>query len=142
VTGRTTAGIGFAAVHSALSFDTAFLPTPKTDALTAAAGHLDRGFGIAAGRSGITLRFDGANTMPFVLDGKPDLACAGMDVQGRAWVGAAGRLWSQHWNARAPWGLVWEDASWTTPFVSLRADVGVVTAVTVDGAVLEGRMTS
>jgi serine/threonine protein kinase len=142
VTGRSKAGTGFAAVHSAVSFDTAFLPTPKTDAFTAAAGHLDRGFGIAAGRSGVTLRFDGANTTPVLLDGTPDLACAGMDVQGRAWVGAAGRLWSQHWAARAPWVLAWEDATWSTPFVSLRADVGVVTAVTVDGAVLEGRVTS
>ncbi|HEX4341350.1 MAG TPA: serine/threonine-protein kinase [Polyangiaceae bacterium] len=140
VVGRTTAGAGFAAIHSAVSFDTAFLPTPRTDALTAASGHLDRGFGIAAGRSGVAVRFDGANTTPFVLDDTPDLACAGMDVQGRAWVGAAGRLWSQQWAARAPWLLAWEDPSWTVPFVSLRADVGVVTAMTVDGAVLEGRM--
>ncbi len=140
VVGRTTAGAGFAAVHSAISFDTTFLPTPRTDALTAAAGHLDRGFGVAAGRSGAAVRFDGAITTPFVLDDTPDLACAGMDVQGRAWVGAAGRLWSQPWAARAPWQLAWEDASWTTPFVSLRADVGVVSAMTVDGAVLEGRM--
>ena len=140
LTGRTVGGSGFAAVHSALSFDTAFLPMPKTDALTAAAGHPDRGFGVAAGRSGVAVRFDGANAEPSVLEGAPDLACAGMDVQGRAWVGAAGRLWSQPWMPRAAWVMAWEDPSWTTPFVSLRADVGVVSAMTVDGAVLEGRM--
>jgi hypothetical protein len=140
VVGRTIAGSGFAAVYSAVSFDTVFLPLPKTDALTAAAGHLDRGFGVAAGRGGVALRYDGVNTEPSKLGGNPDLACAGMDVQGRAWVGAAGRLWCQPWADNAPWLLAWEDTSWRMPFVSMRADVGVVTAMTVDGAVLEGRM--
>ncbi|HEX4473753.1 MAG TPA: hypothetical protein VH142_01675, partial [Polyangiaceae bacterium] len=60
-------------------------------------------------------------------------------VQGRAWVGGTGFLWSQTSEPRATWLRAWEDSAWTAPFVALHADIGVITAMTVDGAVLEGR---
>lgn len=140
IAGRTVQGNGFAAVYSALSFEPTFLLTPQTDALTTCAGHPDRGFGVAAGRRGVIVRLDGSRSEAAVLDGAPDLASSAMDVQGRAWVGAAGALWSQGGEPRAHWTPAWRDSSWHTPFVSLRTDVGVVTAMTVDGAVLEGRV--
>jgi serine/threonine protein kinase len=140
ISGRTVQGSGFAAVYSALDLEPAFLLVPPTDALTACAGHVDRGLGVAGGRRGVTVRFDGAHSESGLVDGAPDLASAAMDVQGRAWVGASGKLWSQAPEPRAPWVRAWEDATWRTPFVSLRADLGVLTAVTVDGAVLEGRL--
>jgi eukaryotic-like serine/threonine-protein kinase len=139
IAGRTTLGSGFAAVYSALDFDGSFLPVPPTDALTTCAGHLDRGFGLAAGRQGVTLRYEGRPGSASTVEGGPDLACSAMDVQGRAWVGAAGRLWSQGTGPQEPWISSWQDATWTTPFVSLHADIGLIVAVTVDGAVVEGR---
>jgi hypothetical protein len=139
VAGRTTQGTGFAAVYSALEFEATFLLAPPTDALTTCAAHLDRGIGVAAGRRGVTVRFDGVRTESSIVEGSPDLASSAMDVQGRAWVGASGCIWSQAPEPRAPWFRAWDAASWKTPFVSVRAEVGVVTAMTVDGAVLEGR---
>jgi serine/threonine protein kinase len=139
VAGRTTQGSGFTAIYSALEFEATFLITPPTDALTTCAAHLDRGIGVAAGRRGVTVRFDGVRTESSIVEGSPDLASSAMDVQGRAWVGASGGLWSQAPEPRAPWFRAWADPSWQTPFVSVRAEVDVVTAMTVDGAVLEGR---
>jgi hypothetical protein len=139
IAGRTTAGTGFAAIYSALDFEATFLLAPPTDALTTCAAHLDRGIGVAAGRRGVTVRFEGGRTESTIVNGSTDVASAAMDVQGRAWVGGSGRLWSQAPEPRAPWFRAWEDSSFRTPFVSLRADLGVVTAMTVDGAVLEGR---
>ncbi|HVU01926.1 MAG TPA: serine/threonine-protein kinase [Polyangiaceae bacterium] len=139
VAGRTTQGTGFAAVYSALEFEATFLLAPPTDALTTCAAHLDRGIGVAAGRRGVAVRFDAGRTESTIVESSTDVASAAMDVQGRAWAGASGRLWTQSPEPRAPWFRAWEDPGFRTPFVSLRADLGVVTAMTVDGAVLEGR---
>jgi hypothetical protein len=139
VAGRTIQGSGFAAVYSALDFDLSFLLSPPTDAFTASAGHVDRGFGVALGRRGAAVRFDGARTEATVVEGAPDLASAAMDVQGRAWGGTSGGLFSQAPEPRSPWLPAWQSPAWRTPFVSIQADVGVVTAMTVDGAIIQGR---
>jgi eukaryotic-like serine/threonine-protein kinase len=139
VAGRTVQGTGFSAVYSALTFDVTFLLSPPTDAYTAAAAHVDRGFGVALGRRGAAVRFDGNHAESSVVDGAPDLASAAMDVQGRAWGGTTGRLFSQGPEPRTPWLAAWQNPAWRTPFVSIHADVGVVTAMTVDGAVVQGR---
>jgi hypothetical protein len=137
--GRTTHGAGFAAVYSALDFEVTFVPAPPSDAFTACAGHVDRALGVAAGRGGATIRFDGSSARASRVEGGHDLASAAMDVQGRAWVGGAGRLWSEDADPGATWRPAWQNTSWRTPFVAIHADVGVVTAVTVDGAIVEGR---
>jgi hypothetical protein len=137
IAGRTDTGSGFATVYSALDFECSPLAVPPTDAFTSSAGHVDRGIGLVAGRRGATLRVDGTGGVWDAVESEPDLACAAIDVQGRAWVGATGRLWSQ--TARSPWSSAWQNEGWTTPFVSLRADVGVIMAITVDGGVIEGR---
>lgn len=140
--GRSTQGSGVLAVYNALQLEAALLPVPPTEALIACASNRDRGIGIAAGRRGVVVRFDGRLAEPTAVPGGPDLASAAVDVHGRAWVGATGQLWTQPAEPGASWVLGWEDRSWRAPFVSLRADLGVVTAMTVDGAVLEGRLNS
>jgi hypothetical protein len=140
LTGRTLQGLGFGAVYSAIDFSAGLLPVPQTTALTTAAANIDRGLGIAAGRGGIVVRIESDSSSHAVLAGAPDLASSGIDVQGRAWVGGTGRLWVQGPERGAPWSVAWEHASFRVPFVSIRAEVGVVTALTVDGAVLEGRL--
>lgn len=140
--GRTVQNTGFLAIYSPLFFESALLPVPPTEAFITCASNQDRSLGVAAGRRGVVARFDGRRTDASVVPGAHDLASAAVDVHGRAWVGGTGRLWTQGAEPGAPWTLAWEDRSWTTPFVSLRADLGVVSAMTVDGAVLEGRMGS
>lgn len=139
VTGRTPQGLAFAAIYSALDFTATLLPSPPASALTTAAANVDRGIGIAAGRAGIVVRLEGATATSSVLPEAPDLASSGIDVQGRAWVGGTGRLWVQGPERGAPWNVAWEHSAFRVPFVSIRAEVGSVTALTVDGAVLEGR---
>ena len=137
--GRTTQGSGFAACYSALSMEAGLLPTPHTDALTACAGHLDRGLGVAVGRRGIAIRTDGVNTDAKVVESAPDLAATDMDVRGRCWAGGFSMLWTLDPQHDKQWVRAWQNQNWQVPLVSLRADVGVVTAVAVDGAVIEGR---
>jgi serine/threonine protein kinase len=139
IAGRTVQGTGFSAVYAALSFEVTFILSPPTDAYTAAAGHVDRGFGVALGRRGAAVRFDGARAESSAVDGAPDIASAAMDVQGRAWAGTTGRLFSQAAQPRAAWLAAWQNPGWKTPFVSIHADVGAVTAMTVDGAIVQGR---
>jgi hypothetical protein len=140
VTGRNRYGGGFAAVHDALSFESAFLTLPATDALIGCASQVERGLGIAAGRQGVTVQLDGGRSTSSIVPDRPDLASAAIDVHGRAWVGGAGRLWTIAQNPGASWLSAWRDVNWTLPLVALRADVGLVTAVAVDGAILEGRL--
>lgn len=142
IAGRTIQGAGFSALYGALDFGVTFLLSPPTDAFTAAAGHVDRGVGVALGRRGAAVRFDGTRAESSIVEGSPDLASAGIDVQGRAWAGASGRLYSQAPEPRSPWLAAWHDPAWKTPFVSIQADVGVVTAMTVDGAIVQGRTAS
>jgi hypothetical protein len=139
IAGRTVQGTGFSAVYGALTFDVTFLLAPPTDAFTSAAAHVDRGFGVALGRRGAAVRFDGGHAESSIVEGAPDIASAAMDVQGRAWAGTTGRLFSQGPEPRTPWLTAWQNPAWKTPFVSIHADVGVVTAMTVDGAVVQGR---
>jgi serine/threonine protein kinase len=140
ITGRTPQGLGFGAVYSATDFSAGLMPVPQTTALTTASANIDRGIGLAAGRGGVAVRIEASGSVPFALPGAPDLASSGIDVQGRAWVGGTGRLWVQGPEPGAPWNLAWEHGAFRVPFVSIRAEVGVVTALTVDGAVLEGRL--
>src|SRR5262249_45025268 len=106
------------------------------------AGHVDRGFGVALGRRGAAVRFDGGRVESSIVEGAPDLASAAIDVQGRAWAGTSGKLYSQASESRSPWIPAWNDPGWRTPFVSIQADVGLVTAMTVDGAIVQGRTTA
>jgi len=56
---------------------------------------------------------------------------------GRHWAAGRGRVWSR--RISGDWNVVWEHQAWQPPFVSIMAEVGVILAVTVDGAVLECR---
>jgi serine/threonine protein kinase len=139
IAGRSVHGKGFLALYSALDFDVTLLTTEPTDALTTTAANVDRGIGVAAGRRGVVVRVSGAKSDSTTLGGFPDLASSAIDIQGRVWTGATGQLWTCAPEPDARWSVVWEDPAFAVPFVSIRAEVGVVTALTVDGAVLEGR---
>ena len=42
-------------------------------------------------------------------------------------------------GAAPRWDVIWEDAAWTVPIVSIFADLGGIVAMTADGGVIEGR---
>ncbi len=108
-------------------------------ARTACAAQADRGFWIAAGVGGGLTSFNGERFADDAIPSAGDLGAAAIDVAGDAWAGARGGLWFNRLSRPTPWIRAWNDASWTQPFISIAADVGIVRAVTSGGSVLEGR---
>ena len=136
--GRNQRAGGFAAIYSPMQWEVTDLSIPQTRAMLACQSQPERGFAIAAGSAGLTVRVEGSEAISSVVGGQPDLSAAAADVLDREWVACAGRLFVKE-PTGTDWQCVWEDPAWTVPFVSLMADVGLVVAMTVDGAVLEGR---
>jgi hypothetical protein len=62
-----------------------------------------------------------------------------MDVLAREWVASIGKLWVRDPERGSEFRSVWSSTAWQTPFVSLMADAGMLTAMTVDGGIVEGR---
>jgi hypothetical protein len=60
-------------------------------------------------------------------------------VLDREWVASLGRLWVRDPSRDQGWRAVWNDSSYTAPFISVIADAGMVTALAADGAIIEGR---
>lgn len=137
VVGRTTDGRGFAYLYSPLEWTVEALPAPNTRAYLACASRRERDVALAVGTGGAIVRLAHGTPSTSELEGKPDLVCAAIDVLDREWVGALAGLWAS--AAGANWTRVWNDPSWTRPFVSIHADVASVLAMTADGGVLECR---
>jgi hypothetical protein len=75
------------------------------------------------------------------VDGSHDVSAVAVDPSGGGWAAGAGRIWRRviKGPSSVQWSCVWENQNWTVPFVSIYADIGVVSAVTADGAIIEGR---
>ena len=101
----------------------------------AANAHPDRPQAIAAGTQGTVLLVDTQGTQASVVVGEPDLTAATLDIVGRAWVAAPGRLWLR--DSQRGWLVAWDNPAWRAPIVSIMAEVGFVAVMTVDGAVVE-----
>ncbi len=137
VSGRTREGRAALFVCEPLQWELTELPTEALGALLGCATQPDLGVGLVVGNGGSVLSLAGERLEVETIPEAPTLSCAAVDVQGRAWASAAGRLWCR--AAPGTWRKVWDDPAWTPPLVSLFADVGVVTGVAADGAIVEGR---
>jgi hypothetical protein len=71
------------------------------------------------------------------LPTKDEVTAVALDPLGRIWAATRGALWTYDAGFRS----VWTDASFTSPFVGLFADVGRVIAVTSDGAIVHAEQT-
>ena len=91
------------------------------------------------GVGGACLEIEGGVVNPKTLADRPDLSCVAIDTLGQHWAAGPGRVWSR--RTSGDWKCVWQHAGWQPPFVSIMAEIGTVTAMTVDGAVLECRST-
>ena len=137
IVGRALDGQGYAALYRPLAWETERLPTPPTRALLACAGRPERRQATAVGIDGATLTVDETSVVPGTIPARPDLLAIAVDTLGRHWAAGRGRVWSR--RVAGDWVAVWEHAAWQPPFVGIMAEVGVILAVTVDGAVLECR---
>ena len=135
VVGRDRRGRGLAAIHKPLDWSIESLELPPTRALLAANGHPDRSEAAAVGTGGLVVLVGGDRVETTLIDGAPDLTASAMDIKGRPWVASAGRLWTR--ESDGVWTPTWGDPGWTTPVVSIMAELGFVAALTVDGGVVE-----
>ncbi len=135
VCGRRTDGRGFVAVYRPLDWQIDELDSAASRAYLSCAAQRERQIAIAVGAEGAVVRLERGRSSTTLLEARPNLACAAIDVFDREWAGALGELWAS--NAGDEWTRVWSDPSWTRPFVSIHADVGSIIAMTADGGVLE-----
>jgi hypothetical protein len=89
---------------------------------------------LAGGQNGYvvgTLGDGGIAELP--LPAKLDVSAVALDVLGRKWAATRGALWTHE----TAWTPAWSSPDWTSPFVSIFADVGRIVAVTADGAIVQ-----
>lgn len=141
VTGRDVQGEGFVARYRPLMWESARIQCPKVRAYLGAAGHPVLGVGLAVGAAGTAVTLRGELIEQETLDASADFSVTALDSVGGAWTASRGALWYRAHTPGAGWVRTWGDNSLQTPFVSLLAHEGQVVAMTVDGAVLEGRRT-
>ena len=139
VCGRLSAGGGFAAVYSPLSWELEYLTTPRTRAFVGGASEPERSLGLLVGSNGVALRVEGRTPTSSIAEGEPDLTAGAMDVLDREWVASLGRLWVRDPQRDQAWRAVWSDSSWSAPLISIMADAGMVVALSADGGIIEGR---
>ncbi|MBE7480139.1 MAG: serine/threonine protein kinase [Polyangiaceae bacterium] len=140
VAGRGPDG-GFLARFEPLMWNVTLLKAPDCRAYLAAAARPDLGVAVAVGSQGRTLMLLPNGRIDATIPGEPDVSAVAIDPGGGVWAASAGRLWLQRAHHPQAWNSVWHDATWEgVPIVSVHADLGVVTAMTVDGGIIEGSL--
>jgi serine/threonine protein kinase len=140
IAGRDGNDAGLVAVYSPLEFEVKILPTPPVRAFVACAGREAIETGVACGADGAILWWHGSAIELETVEGGHDVSAVAVDPAGQGWAAGAGRIWHRETaEERSVWTCVWENEKWQVPFVALFADMGLVIAVTADGAILEGR---
>ncbi|MCA9633821.1 MAG: serine/threonine protein kinase [Myxococcales bacterium] len=145
IAGRSHGGSPYLGLFRPLLWELESIDTPPGRALVCSTGSLERNVGVAAGSTGLIMthrpeRRAEVTTLP----GAPDISSVALDVLGREWAASLGRLWvrdlaDSNTSDQDPFDIGWEDPSLRSPFVSLYADAGMLMALTVDGAIVEGR---
>ncbi|MBN2194711.1 MAG: serine/threonine protein kinase [Polyangiaceae bacterium] len=138
VTGRSVHQRGFAGVFAPLRWELETITVAENRAYVASAGQHERSHALAAGAGGRVVELEEYRVRQLDLPEPVDLSAAALDIVGRRWVGSAGTLWVSA-GENSSWVRAWSDPQWSAPIVSLYADVGLVVALTADGAVLENR---
>lgn len=137
VVGRAREGGCYAARYSPLDWEIERLPVPDGRALLACSSSPPLGVAVAVGTDGALLRVERDGPRASNVEGRPDFSSVAIDVLGNVHAAGAGCLWSS--DRRRGLHEEWREASWRAPFISLLAEMGLVTAVTVDGGVIECR---
>ncbi len=139
VVGRGHDARPFAAYYRPLDWQLERVPMPEGHVLLGCASRPEGQTAMAVGIGGVCLELENGAATPRTLEGRPDLNCVAIDALGRYWAAGPGRVWSR--RASGDYRCVWEHTAWQPPFVSIMAEIGTVTAMTVDGAILECRST-
>jgi serine/threonine protein kinase len=138
--GRKRDGSGYAALYFPTQWHVEELAAPPTRSYLSCVGQPESSSGLITGVGGQVIVVGDRSARVEHVGTSVDLAATAMDPGGRVWAASRGSLWLRSSEAQRPWSCVWSDPRWTSPIVALCADSGLVQAISVDGAVLEGRM--
>jgi len=138
VGGRLNRGVAFAALYTPTLWEFEPLAVPETRSIMCAASNPERVLALLVGSEGIAVRVDSEGPLASRVHGAPDLSASALDVLDREWAASLGTLWTRGALGEA-WRPAWSDPIWQAPFVSIMAETGLVTAMTVDGGIVEGR---
>ena len=139
ISGRSVAGLGFAAIYSPLMLEVERLASDEVDLFSGCAAQPDLSLGAVVGSAGSVLVVQSGKVTQHCVPGEPELSAVAIDPTGRICAAAPGQIWLYDAVQASPWSMVWENPTWKVPFLSIFADVGRLVATTVDGAVVEGR---
>lgn len=139
IAGESRTGEGYAAIYSPLMFEVELIAGGEPVSYAACSGRADLGIGAVVGSGGRVIALDEEKATPLVVADGPDLGAVAVDVGARIWAGAAGSIWLHEPGGSLPWKCVWQNETWSVPFIGVFADVGRVVATARDGGVVEGR---
>jgi eukaryotic-like serine/threonine-protein kinase len=131
--GRAADGSGLLLEFRPLGHRCRVLSRSPSRALECCVSTPEAGMGLGAGQAGHVVVWSEAAARELPLPVDHDVSAVALDPVGRAWAATAGALWTHDES----WRCVWSDPSFTSPFVSVLADVGRVIAVTADGGVVQ-----
>lgn len=97
------------------------------------ASALELALSFVVGKAGYVTSLSRAPQADLPIPSERDATAVAVDVLGRPWVATPGVLWTRDDG----WQEAWSDASFSSPFVSILADVGRIVAVTRDGGVVQ-----
>jgi serine/threonine protein kinase len=140
VVGRASTGEAWVAIYQPLQLELRPMELPGVRALLACSSRQGEKRAVSVGTDGAWVDAQPDHVECSRVPDNPDFSCVTMDAAGRCWGASRGKLWSRDDDGNVR--CIWHDPKWTAPFVSLHAETGNVMAVTVDGGVLEGRVST
>lgn len=139
VVGRRRDGGAFAAVYYPLAWALEPILVPPSRVLLACATRWEQRATLAVGADGVVLELQQGQVLATNLPSPVDLSAVAIDTFGQRWAASPGRIWYS--DGSRSWRCAHALPDWSAPFVSLTAEVGMVCAMTADGAVLECQST-
>jgi serine/threonine protein kinase len=140
VGGETTAGRGFAAIFSPLTWALEPLAVGAAAGLLAGAVEPECGNALLVGQDGSVVELQAGVARFSRVAGAPRLSVAELDVLGRRWCAGTGVLYGRESNDGDAWQLAWQDPLLTAPFLSALADSGRVSLMAADGTIVLGQL--
>lgn len=137
VVGRSERGGSYAAIYRPLDRELLPIDPPPGRALVSATSRPERRVALAVGANGSVVRVERDRVELVTVPGAPDLASAAIDMLGNEWAAGVGCIWMN--RLRKGWIRVWENSTWSAPFISLMAEAGMTAAMTVNSGLLECR---
>jgi eukaryotic-like serine/threonine-protein kinase len=138
VIGRDRNSRAWAGIYEPLELKVTNLPVPVARALLACSCRRNKSVAVAVGGNGSILSLESQQVGASAVPDQSDLTVVTLDLAAQLWTASNGRIYF----APEPLGsieCVWQDPSWTVPFLSLHADIGHLLGLTVDGGVIECR---